>query len=346
MARSIWKGAISFGLVHIPVALQSATESHSVDFDWLDERSMDPVGYKRINKKTGREVSKEHIVKGIEYEKGRYVILSEEEIKTAHPASTQTIDIFSFIDSDQIPLSNIDTPYYLAPDKRGEKVYALLRETLIDTKKVALAYVILHTRQHLAALMPIESALVLVLLRWPNEVRSLDTLALTKTTTHASLTKSEKDMAKRLVNDMQADWQPEEYRDSFHDKIMELVEKKARKGEIENVEADVESVERKSADIIDLTELLKRSLRGKSGPKSTKTIANKSTLTKPKEKLATASKAVTKSKAAVKSEAAVKSKTAAGSKSATKAKNSSTTKSSDEKSTATKSSARAKSSAR
>ncbi|RYY03309.1 MAG: Ku protein [Gammaproteobacteria bacterium] len=274
MARAIWKGAISFGLVHIPVALQSATSSDAVDFDWLDERSMEPVGYKRINKATGKEVSKEHIVKGIQYEKGRYVILSEEEIRTAHPTSTQTIDIFSFVSSDEIPLTNIDTPYYLAPDKRGEKVYALLRETLVDANKVALAYVILHTRQHLAALMPIDSALVLVLLRWPNEVRGLDEIALTKATTDASLTKSEKDMAKRLVSDMSGKWQPEEYRDTFKEKIMELVERKASDGEIENVETEAGEETRKSADIIDLTELLKRSLRGeKSKPTSSRKSA-------------------------------------------------------------------------
>ncbi|GAB0077407.1 hypothetical protein TOC8171_28100 [Pseudomonas syringae] len=121
MARAIWKGAISFGLVHIPVALVSATTSNSVDFDWLDKRSMDPVGYKRINKVTGKEVTKENIVKGVLHEKDRYVVLSEEEIRSAHPKSTQTIDIFAFVDSQQIPLQNIDTPYFLTPDKRGEK---------------------------------------------------------------------------------------------------------------------------------------------------------------------------------------------------------------------------------
>ena len=303
MARAIWKGAISFGLVHIPVALQSATSAEGINFDWLDNRSMEPVGYKRVNKVTGKEVSKEHIVKGVQYEKGRYVILSEEEIRTAHPASTQTIDIFSFVDSEQIPLSNIDTPYYLAPDKRGEKVYALLRETLVDTNKVALAYVILHTRQHLAALMPIESALVLVLLRWPSEVRDLGTIELSEATTNARLSKSEKDMAKRLVSDMTGEWQPEKYRDNFQEKIMQLVEKKASDGEIENVEADSDQEKRKSADIIDLTELLKRSLRGKNAKspkdetKSTskrsvpeKSSAKKSAAVKPKAKVPTSSK--------------------------------------------------------
>jgi DNA end-binding protein Ku len=268
MARAIWKGAISFGLVHIPVALVSATSSQGVDFDWLDSRSMDPVGYKRVNKVTGKEVTKEHIVKGVQYEKGRYVVLSEEEIKSAHPLSTQTIDIFSFVDSEQIPLQNIDTPYYLAPDKRGGKVYALLRETLSKTNKVALAHVVLHTRQHLAALMPMESAMVLVMLRWPAEVRSLDTLELGSEVTKPELAKGELDMAKRLVQDMSADWKPEDYRDSFEDKIMALVEKKANEGKIEDVETATGEEERKTADVIDLTELLKRSLGGKAGAKS------------------------------------------------------------------------------
>ncbi len=121
MARAIWKGAISFGLVHIPVALVSATTSTSVDFDWLDKRSMDPVGYKRINKVTGKEVTSENIVKGVAYEKDRYVVLSEEEIRSAHPKSTQTIDIFAFVDSQQIPLQNIDTPYFLTPTSAARK---------------------------------------------------------------------------------------------------------------------------------------------------------------------------------------------------------------------------------
>lgn len=262
MARSIWKGAISFGLVHIPVALQSATSSDNIDFDWLDKRTMDPVGYKRVNKVSGKEVTKENIVKGIQHEKGKYVLLSEDEIKSAHPKSTQTIEIFSFVNSTDIPLANIETPYYLAPDKRGEKVYALLRETLLDTNTVGLASVILHTKQHLAAVMPIDSALVLILLRWPAEVRSLNTLDLTSATTDATLSKAERDMAKRLVEDMKGTWQPDDYRDTFQEKIMALVDTKVAEGSVESVEAEPDVIPRKSADIIDLTELLKRSLGG------------------------------------------------------------------------------------
>lgn len=268
MPRAIWKGAISFGLVHIPVALVTATSAQGVDFDWLDKRSMEPVGYKRVNKVTGKEVSKENIVKGVAYEKGRYVVISEEEIREAHPKSTQTIDIFAFVDSVQIPLQHIDKPYYLAPDRRGEKVYALLREALSSTDKVALAHVVLHTRQHLAALMPIDSAMVLVILRWPSEVRGLDTLELDDSVTKPKLAKSELDMAKRLIKDMSADWQPEEYQDSFQDRIMALVEKKAKAGKIENVEQVEGEETRRSADVIDLTELLKRSLGGKPDSKT------------------------------------------------------------------------------
>lgn len=274
MPRAIWKGAISFGLVHIPVSLVSATSSQGVDFDWLDKRSMDPVGYKRINKTTGKEITKENIVKGVAFEKGRYVVLSEDEIRSAHPKSTQTVEIIAFVDSDQIPLQNIDTPYFLAPDKRGGKVYALLREALKKTGKVALANVVLHTKQHLAALMPLESALVLVMLRWPAEVRSLDELELGEDVIKPTLAKGELDMAKRLVEDMSADWQPDEYRDTFQEKIMALVEKKAKEGKIEDVESTEGSEERKSADVIDLTELLKRSLAGK--PAAKKAPAKKS----------------------------------------------------------------------
>lgn len=195
MARAIWKGAISFGLVHIPVSLNTAVRSERVDFDWLDKRSMEPVGYKRVNKVTGKEIDKENIVKGVEYEKGRYVVISEEEIRKARPEATQTIDIFSFVEAGEIPLQQFDTPYYLSPDRRGGKVYALLRETLASTGKVALATVVLHTRQHLALLRPLDEALVMITLRWPEEVRGLETLELDKSVTDSKVDKRELDMA-------------------------------------------------------------------------------------------------------------------------------------------------------
>jgi DNA end-binding protein Ku len=264
MARAIWKGAISFGLVHIPVALVSATTSHGIDFDWLDKRSMEPVGYQRINKATGKTVAKEDVVKGVQYERGHYVVLSDTEIREALPKLTQTIDIFAFVDSREIPLPLFDTPYYLAPDHRGEKVYALLRETLVDTGKVALAQVVIRTRQHLAALMPMEESLTLMVLRWPSEVRDLSALELNGAA-QPKLTAKERGMARQLVEEMSSDWQPGEYRDTFADRINELVEEKARAGRIETVDKELATEPRRSADIIDLAELLKRSLSGGKG---------------------------------------------------------------------------------
>ncbi len=262
MPRAIWKGAISFGLVHIPVSLISAVKSDRVDFDWLDKRTMDPVGYKRVNKVSGKEVSKDNIVKGVEYKKGRYVVISEQEIREARPKATQTIDIFAFVAADEIPLQHFDTPYYLGPDQRGGKVYALLRETLESTGKVALARLVLHTQQHLALLRPLDDALVLITLRWPEEVRDIERLELDSSVTASKLDKRELQMAKRLVEDMSSQWSPDEYRNDFKDTIMQLVDEKASKGKIAVVDAVEEKEERKSADIIDLTDLLKRSLAG------------------------------------------------------------------------------------
>ncbi|TRX76642.1 non-homologous end joining protein Ku [Pseudomonas mangiferae] len=272
MARAIWKGAISFGLVHIPVALVSALDRQGIDFDWLDKRSMDPVGYKRINKVTGKDVTKEDIVKGVEYEKGSYVVISEDEIRTAHPKSTQTIDILAFVNSQDISLPYIDTPYYLAPDKRGGKVYALLREALVKSGRVAVANVVLHTKQHLAAVIPQGEALMLVTLRWDAEVRTVEDLELKDMPTKGELNKRELDMAKRLIDDMSEDWEPTQYKDTFQEKIMALVERKAKEGHIESVEGP-EETDRQSADVIDLTELLKRSLGGGKAKAKTETKA-------------------------------------------------------------------------
>jgi len=152
--RVLWKGAISFGLVHIPVALYTATTDHGIDFDWLDKRTMDPVGYKRINKKTGKEIPREQIVKGVEYADGEYVVLSDKEIAAAYPRTTQTIEIETFVPANGIPFVFLERPYYVAPINRGAKVYALLRETLQRSGRVGVARVVIQTKQHLAVLVP------------------------------------------------------------------------------------------------------------------------------------------------------------------------------------------------
>jgi DNA end-binding protein Ku len=267
MPRVIWKGAVSFGLVHIPVALYPATRSDDLDFDWLDRRTMDRVGYKRINKTTGKEVPREQIVRGYAYEKDRYVILTDEDIRAANPVSTQTVDLLTFVDAAEIPFLYLDTPYFLAPDRRGEKVYALLREALTRSQKIGVANVVLHTKQHLAALIPMGPVLVLHTLRWANEVRDWSELDLPEEGAKAAkLTAKEIDMAEKLIDDMSGTWDPAEYHDTFRDDILTLVDRKVREGRTESVEPmEAENAAPRTGNVIDLTDLLRQSLakRGK-----------------------------------------------------------------------------------
>lgn len=274
MARAIWKGAVSFGLVHIPVTVLPATAQRGVDFDLIDRRTMDPVGYKRINKVTGEDISSEHIVRGVQYEKHRYVVLDDDEIRAAFPVASQTVDIVAFVDAAQIPPLHFDTPYYLAPERRGEKVYALLREALASSGRAGLAKVVLRTRQHLAVLLPWGDALLLNTLRWGDEVRSVAELGLPAAAVNAKLTASELDMARRLIDEMHVDWDPALYTDSFTADIMALVERKARQGKLETVGAVEGEPEDAGAEIIDLAELLRRSLGKKKNAGKTETEAS------------------------------------------------------------------------
>ncbi|WP_420224868.1 Ku protein [Pigmentiphaga litoralis] len=261
--RVLWKGAISFGLVHIPIALHSATSEQGIDFDWLDKRTMDPVGYKRINKKTGKEIDRENIVKGVQYEDGQYVIVSQDEIEAAYPKTTQTIEIEAFVDAGEIPFVYFERPYYISPINKGAKVYALLREVLLKTNKVGIAKVVIQTKQHLAVLVPSEKALVLNLLRWGDEIRSLDDLDLPGAgVSNAGISPKEMKMGEQLVEDMSDSFKPEEFTDSFREQILKLVDEKVKAGDTETV-GPIEEVEEEAAGakIYDLTELLQRSLK-------------------------------------------------------------------------------------
>jgi DNA end-binding protein Ku len=293
-SRVLWKGAISFGLVHIPVALHTATADHGVDFDWLDKRTMDPVGYKRINKKTGKEITKEHIVKGVAVEDGRYVVVGDDEIAAAYPKATQSIDIEAFVSADEIPFVQLDRPYYLAPIGKGRKVYALLRETLLKTRRIGVARVVIQTQQHLAALVPVGPALVLNLLRWGEDIKPWAELDLPPEGASATgLTEAELKMATQLVGEMTRPFRAADYRDSFSDEIMALVRRKAEAGDTaEVVQPEPAEAAPKTADVIDLTELLKRSLRGHA--------AAPAAATKPVAKLPAAKRLDTKQPAAKK----------------------------------------------
>ncbi|MGF6762483.1 DNA end-binding protein Ku [Paraburkholderia sp. GAS33] len=266
MSHMIWKGAISFGLVHVPVQLYPATQSEKVGFNLLDKRSIDPIGYRQINKRTGKEVTRDNIVRGFEYEKDKYVVLSDDEIRSANPESTQTVDILAFVEAPEISFLYLDTPYFLAPDRKGEKVYALLREALKASGKIGVANVVLHNKQHLAALIPVGPVLALNTLRWADEVRDYNELKLpSEDPKKAGVTARELDMAKKLIDDMSDSWDPSTYHDTFRDDIMALVDRKVRAGKTEEV-TDVETPKesRQSAEILDLSDLLKRSLgRGK-----------------------------------------------------------------------------------
>jgi len=266
MPRPLWKGAISFGLVNVPVAIYPAATRDGVSFDWLDKRDMAPVGYKRVNKETGKEVPKEDIVKGLEYERGHYVVLSDAEIKAANTKATQTIDIVAFVDAECISPMYFDAPYYIAPGTRGEKVYALLRETMRKEGKAAVAYVVMHTKQHLAAVLVQGNHLVMMTLRWASEMRDAKDIDVPPASLKsAGVRDNEIRMATQLVKDMSEKWEPGQYHDKFHDDIMALVKKKVAAGKTEEITKPEKETEEKPSNVIDLMELLKQSLEKKGG---------------------------------------------------------------------------------
>ena len=267
--RAIWKGAISFGLVHVPVALHSATQEQEVDFDWLDKRSMDPVGYKRINKRTGKEISKENIVKGVRLEGDEYVVLSDDEIKAAYPKRTQTIQIETFVKAEDVSFVYIEKPYYLSPDGKAHRVYALLREALAKAGVIGIARFVLHNKEHLAALIPAGPALMLGTLRWATEIRSPNALDLPATGASA-VKPAELKMAQQLISEMTSAWKPQAFTDDFTSAIHALVKKKAKAGKKATVTPFEEAPDVSESNVVDLSELLRQSLGGKASKPAAK----------------------------------------------------------------------------
>jgi DNA end-binding protein Ku len=270
MARSLWKGAISFGLVHIPVEMYSATTEHALDLTMLDRRDFSPVGFKRYNKNNNKEVSWDDIVKGYEYTNGEYVVLSEEDLRSANPEATQTIDILAFVDAEQVPLLYYDQPYYLAPGKGGDKVYALLRETLRKAGKIGIANVVIRVKQHLAALVCVGDVIVMNTLRYSDEIRSTDDLKIPSSTAKAAaISDKELKMAMALVEGMSEDWKPEQYRDTYREDVLALVEKKVKAKETKTITMPgKEKAPASSGNVIDLVALLQQSLGKKPAGKT------------------------------------------------------------------------------
>ncbi|PLP96609.1 non-homologous end joining protein Ku [Cupriavidus pauculus] len=267
MSRAIWKGAISFGLVNIPITVKPASRAHSLDLDLLDKRDMSPVGYQRINKHTGKPVDRDDIVKGYAYEKDEYVVLTDEDFKQANVEATQTVDIVSFVDAAAIPPYYFDTPYYLEPDKRGERGYALLHETMRKTGRAALALVVLRNRQHLAALLVAGKALVLNTMRFADEVVPVADLSLPGGKKYAASAR-EIQMAAKLVEDMSEVFRPEQYHDTYREDLLARIHARVKAGKthlLTPAADETAAPARKGAKVIDMMALLKQSLgqRGK-----------------------------------------------------------------------------------
>jgi DNA end-binding protein Ku len=284
MPRVIWKGAISFGLVHVPVALYPASTESGIDFDWLDKRSMDPVGYKRVNKRTGKEIDKANIVKGVKQPDGDYVILSDEEIKAAYPKTMQTIEIETFVQAAEIPFTQLERPYYLEPLAKGEKVYALLREAMKSARRHALAHVVIQTKQHLALVRPQDRMLMLNTLRYVDEIRATDALNLPAAGVKGAGVKgNELKMAVALIEEMSEHWDPSKYRDTYRDDVLKRVKAKVKSGETREIaEPQAEEPPRRTADVIDLVALLRESVRKGGAPAKPRRARAKATRTRQK----------------------------------------------------------------
>lgn len=264
MARAIWKGSISFGLVEIPVSLQTGiSDEGDISFVQVDRRNMARIGYNRVNKESGEEVPWGEIVRGYEYEPDEYVILTDKDLQSANVKASKTVEIVSFVDQAEIDPVYYDKPYYLEPLKKDSKSYALLRDVLEKTKRVGIARVVLRTREYLAALLVREGVLVLNLLRYPKELRDPKEIEVPGA---ASVSATELKMAEQLVKGMAEKWNPKKFKDNYRDDVMAMIEKRVKSGQIQTISSGEEEEDSKPrADIKDLMPLLKKSLESRGG---------------------------------------------------------------------------------
>src|SRR5580658_1264275 len=265
MARPIWNGSISFGLLNVPVQIFSGERTVDLHFRMLDNRNQKPIRYERVNAETGEEVAWKDIVKAFEYRKGNYVVIPEDELRAAAPEATETVAIEVFVERDAISPTYFEKPYILVPAKKMEKGYVLLRETLKKTGRIGIGKVVIRTRQYLCALMPQEDALVLNLMRFPQELVSPDEFTLPAGKPAAyKVSARELDMAAKLIESMSDSWKPSEFRDDFRDKLHKFIAQRvAKKGGGKSAEPEAEPHPKASSNVVDFVALLKKSLETK-----------------------------------------------------------------------------------
>lgn len=270
MRSNIWKGSISFGLLNIPVTLQSAQQTKELHFSLLDEKDLAHIKYQKINAKTGKEVPYKRIVKGYEYKSGQYVIMSDADFERANVKATKSIDIEDFVLIDEIDTMLFEKPYYLAPQKGAEKGYFLLREALEHTRKVAIAKIVIRTKQHLAMIMPRGDYLILEILRFAHEVKEVNEVDyLYEVNKNVKFSPRELKMAEDLIKGMTAKWKPEKYKDTYYEDIMKRIQAKVKQGKGKYVEEPVkeERIE-ESSNVVDLLPLLRKSIESRQQKKT------------------------------------------------------------------------------
>jgi DNA end-binding protein Ku len=285
MARAIWSGTISFGLLQVPVQLVSGEKkAEEIHFRMLDSRNKKPVKYQRVNAESGEEVPWGDIVKAYEYSKGQFVVIDDEDIKKAAPHNGETVEIESFVKAEEIPVTYYERPYYLVPPKKGAKGYVLLRETLKDSGYAGIARVVIRTKQYLAAVLPSGDALLLNLLRFPHEMANPKDLDLPEGgAAEHRISPKETEMARMLIDSMVAPWKPSQYHDDYQERLGEVINRKLSKKGVSREEASAEP-EAKATNVVDFMAVLQKSLEGKrrtpaaraaSGPRRRKLAARR-----------------------------------------------------------------------
>jgi DNA end-binding protein Ku len=276
MARPIWTGTLSFGLLNILIRLMPGEKKTDLHFRMLDSRDNAPIRYERVNAETGEEVPWKDVVKAFEYRKANYVVLEEDDLRAAAPESHESVEIAAFVDSDAIGPEYFEKPYVLVPGKKAEKGYVLLRETLASTKKIGIARVVIRTREYLSAVIAKEHALMLMLLRYPQELVDVHSYEIPSGNAAAQrVTKREVDMARQLIDAMAGEWKPNDYRDEFRDRLHKVIEKRVKSKGVVMPTTEEAEPEEQTTNVVDFMALLKKSIASNKRTPSTTGRATK-----------------------------------------------------------------------